>query len=221
MAWRAFNWGSRGPAYETDIPGVYIMAHEFYNNGVKVTFRGQNLTELQRVMHIFHVYTIATPTVTDCTNIGAIFANWWDTNYKNLVVADWLANDVVTTSMASVPGPQWDTTINLPGVRPGSSVPASVTLAIKLSTDSSGRRRHGRWYPWPASTGDVTRDHFSGSYVAQALAVTENLRGALGGAGYFLGVYSAVDNVIYPYMRSEATDTVVDAQRRRLPGRGQ
>jgi hypothetical protein len=128
---------------------------------------------------------------------------------------------IVATGMASAPAPQALATGLLAGNRGGTQLPGDATLCIKLATHLSGRRHRGRFYAWPAVQTDlVSPSAYQLSYVNAMLGVLGNLGAALTTAGYALAIASLTDGAMYPVTAFVAVDSIMDAQRRRLPGRG-
>lgn len=221
MAWRLFQWGARGLWYETDVLGVY-MAHIFVVDGVRVVIQaiGGELTEYLNVMHV-QVPGGVPASFGDVTAIAGVFLAWYNGQYRNMFPSSLTGTQIVATGMASAPAPQALATGLLAGTRTGTQLPGDATLCVKLATHLSGRRHRGRFYAWPAVQSDLqTASGYTLAYANALLGVLGNLGAALTTAGYALAVASLTDGQMYPVTAFVAVDRIMDAQRRRLPGRG-
>lgn len=100
------------------------------------------------------------------------------------------------------------------------SEPGCVAICISLRTAVSGRSTRGRKYFPGLGKGDVTGNLFSASRIGDMVTAVNTLIGTLDGAGTPMVIFSPTLNVITPVLTAAAVDGNVDAQRRRLTGRG-
>lgn len=100
------------------------------------------------------------------------------------------------------------------------SEPGCVAFCISLRTALSGRRTRGRKYFPGLSKGDVTGNIFSATRVGDMLTATQSLIDTLSSSGFPVCVFSPTGLTLVPVDAVAAVDNNVDAQRRRLTGRG-
>lgn len=224
MAWRPFNWGSRGPHYDTGI-GVYV-ATILVDHGIQVTLFGHD-TRNGELLHVFHVFASAAhPTATDCDTVCNVVDAWTDSGAHPLIgiiPPSTFVDRVVATSIAEVNGPQHEKAIGNVGTMGGHTLPSQNTLALKKGTARRGRRRRGRFFAWPPTVDALDHDDgnlFDASYVTEAVAVYTQLLNSLTTASYPLSVFSQADGALYTVTDIVAVDHLVDSQNRRGGGRG-
>lgn len=226
MAWTLFNWGARGPHYDTG-NGVYV-ATVLIPHCVQVNIKG-SLGTGEELLHVFHCSTTdAEPSSGDTDAIAGIVNTWATANWgPELVRSSDTIDQIVATSRAVLNGPQSTIGVGVHGGRDGAdgaiALPASVTVALKKSTGLAGRSNRGRFYAWPMWSSDLDPTFTNILNSAYALLVVEkytDLLTNLASGGYPMGVASTVNATIRPVTSIVLVDTVVDNQRRRLPGRG-
>jgi len=222
MAWDLFRWGGRGLWYTTGVEGIY-MAHVLIAGACRVVLQVRD-NQGDVLMNTFHVKVpIAPVTHEHCVAIAGQVAGWWDSDYRHMCNDQITGFQVVVTGADAVPAFQFAQGLTTAGDRIGSGLTTSVTLAIKGQTGLAGRRFRGRQYMFPATALDLEPldpDLFIASYKDAAAGVWNNLVSGLGAGGYLVGVGSYVNAQVYPYTNYIAVDRNVDAQRRRLRGRG-
>lgn len=219
MAWRLFNWGSRGLWYETDVAGVYV-AHIFIPKGIRIVIQGEDLAAGE-VLNVLHA---AAPGVVGYGDVLAV-ANgvqaWVSSNYKNMFPAATSVLQVVATGIDQLNAPQSTNGTVVAGQRTGNALPPDLTMCLKSSTHSSGRRRRGRQYSYsPVTTDLLTPSTFTSAYANGLKGVWNNLLVQMQALGYPLVVASYRDAALYPIAEYVYVDTDLDNQRRRLKGRG-
>lgn len=222
MSWRLFNWGARGEWYETDVPGIFTMAHVFIPDGVRVVLQGAGLYN-QELINVIGVQVPGggPPSVGDCLNIATAVRGWWENTYHNMVPATTIMSQIVATSLATAPAPQAQLTSPVVGTRAGTQVSDEVSLCLKLATNLTGRRQRGRFYAWPAVLTDLaTPDIFTVGYVSAMRLALGDLGSRLTAAGYVWAVISPTDAAMKPIVRAVAVDAIVDSQRRRTTQHG-
>lgn len=228
MAWRLFNWGSRGATYETD-GGVYV-ASILIPHCVQITVKGHT-HDLQQLLHVFNARTAnALPDAADVAAINAQVATWVFTSFGPDVVRDIdFVDEVVVVSRAEIDGPESTSSVLSAGGRGrslgGLALPNEVTLAVKKNTGRAGRPYRGRFYAWPFWSTDTNAiddgpNQVTDDFQSLLLSRYGNLKTLLNDISAPLGVASNVLGVITDITGFTIVDPIVDAQRRRGPGRG-
>lgn len=223
VPWTEFVWGSRGIWSTTGIQDIFVMAHVLIPYGIRTVLRG-HASFGGMLLNVFHFRApTATPSAADCHAVNLIVNTWWYNNYKQMCNTGVEATDVVSTSIAQLPGPQDQLVIGVLGTRLGTFVTPNTTLCLKAGTTLSGRTNRGRSYPWPMVALDLLLpDEYrvTDTYRAAIVGVFNNLVGAANSGGYPLVVRSGVDRALKPIVRYVAVDDYIDAQDRRLGARG-
>lgn len=223
MAWRLFNWGSRGPHYDAGL-GVYV-ATILIPQAAQISLFGHT-QDGALLMHSFHVRAPHTPvTLSDVTDIAGNVASWAATapGLKSLVNELVSIDRVVVTAIDVLEGPQHEIGINVGGTRTGNPTPNEVCLALKKAGVNRGRSRRGRFYTWPMVTSDISTTNgnsFGGTYRSECLTVYNALLTDLTGGGSPLCIASFRHGVLYDVNAIISTDELVDHQDRRAGGRG-
>lgn len=114
------------------------------------------------------------------------------------------------------------------GTDSAGALPANVAFCMSLRTGFTGRSARGRFYAMGLSTDQlVTLNHVTSTYVTNLHTMLTDILGAAATAGWTLVVLSRQNGgvklsaaVARPVTSIIAVDTVLDSQRRRLPGRG-
>jgi hypothetical protein len=221
MAWRLFQWGSRGLWWETDIPGVY-MAHIYIADGVRVVIQAES-SENQNMLNVIHARVPGggPPGFGDVSTIASTVFDWFNTQYRHMFPSTIVGTQIVATGMNAANAAQRQIGLVLGGDRTGPQLPADATLCFKLATNSSGRRRRGRFYPFPACQADLEAPSaYTVAYRNAMQGVLGNLGAALASAGYPWAEASLADGVLYNITDVISVDRLMDHQDRRLPGRG-
>jgi len=228
VSWTAFNWGARGAQYRTD--GGVIVPDVFIPNCIQVVVKGhtQEGTEL---LHVFDARsTHALPTSADVAALASAVEVWAaDVFCANLVRTIDHVDEIICTSRAELNGPEATVGVNQDGARAASlggvQLPNEVTIAVKKSTGIVGRSFRGRFFCWPLWSTDLNISGGAANQITDATATTildtyESLRTAMAGAGSPLCVASNARTTLTDVTALSFSDLVVDAQRRRGPGRG-
>lgn len=222
MAWRLFNWGSRGLHAEA-LPGVYVAA--IYIPGcVQGTLFTENTQTGQQMLHVmdFQAPTV-TVTAADCQAVCNMIVAWWVTDYLGAAATNVRAVRAVAVARDQFEGATWEIAMSTDGIRVGTPNPAEDTLCIKLAGNNIGRSRRGRHYMLPAVQTDLVstdRDQYTNTYVNVAVGVWNNLISRAVASLYPLKIASNVRATLYPVSRAVAVDDLMDSQRRRSQGRG-
>src|SRR5689334_7522614 len=139
MAWRPFNWGSRGPYFDTG-GGIYV-AQVLIPQAVQINLRGSTQTG-NELMHVFGAITPASPvTYDDCLAVATAVASWASVTggIRGIIPNVTQVNDVVVTARDVVEGPQATLPINTLGTRSGDPAPGSITFALKKAGNRAAR----------------------------------------------------------------------------------
>lgn len=224
MAWRPFNWGSRGPAYDTG-GGVYV-ATILIPSCIQVNVRGSTLAG-EELLHVFDLISpTSVPSSADVIEAANMTAAWVAANFIPYVRNVDTVDEIIATSRAVVNGPQHTIPVNLAGTRTtatGVQLPAEVTIALKKAPSRAGRPYRGRFFAWPFWSSDLdSRDgqKVNATFAGIAFSTYDSLRIRALADGYPLGVASNVLAQINPVSAISLVDFNVDSQRRRGAGRG-
>lgn len=223
MAWRLFNWGSRGPFYDAG-RGVYV-ATRLIPQCCQVTIFGHDV-RLDELLHSFHVRAAHTPvTISDCEDIANRVATWADTvgGLKSIIHEGIVVDRVVATAIDVVDGPQFEVPSNVVGLLPTPGLPSEVTLSVKKNGFRRGRQYRGRFYAWPANTAALDpadSNLFTAAFASAVQDAYEALLVSLNGNGTPLCVASLTYGALYDVQTITVVDRIIDHQDRRAAGRG-
>jgi len=222
MAWRLFNWGSRGLHYET-LPGVYVAAI-YIPRCIQGTLFAENTGTGQQLLNVFDFEAPATPvTAADCQAVDNILVTWWVNAYRALCGNTIRARRAVAVGRDQVEAATWEIAMSTDGTRGAAVNPTEVTLCLKFAGNNIGRNRRGRHYAFPGVATDLVSggvDRFTNVYVSAATSVFASLVTDATAAGYPLRVASNVRQALYPVSHVVAVDDLIDSMRRRSSGRG-
>lgn len=163
--------------------------------------------------------------------LAAGYVNWWGTLVQPLVAAGYVMTELMVSQQVQE-GLQLIHTTGLPlsGSLVGDALPLNVAACVTFATGRAGRSGRGRYYLGALAENASTGSRFTAAFTAAVNTAFGQLRtlpiGNIGST-YSLVVYSTEFNrqaraqglasvVSSCYLR----DSVVDSQRRRLPGRG-
>lgn len=224
MAWRLFNWGSRGATWDAG-RGVYV-ATILIPRCIQITLFGHDKRGSE-LLHSFHARAEHDPpTLPDCTLAATAVATWASAGaaaYITLLHNDTFIDRVVATSIAELEGPQAEVIVGEIGTLTTAPLPSEVSLALKKSGTTRGRSKRGRFFVWPGVVAhlDATDPNlFDTSYVDAAVHVFNTLVSAMAAAGEPLVIGSQVRGQMYDVAGIVATDHLVDGMSRRKAGRG-
>lgn len=133
-----------------------------------------------------------------------------------------LLNRIVVTNISTSLQSQYTKPITppRPGTATGNSSPGNVTSTVSWRSLFVGRQFRGRTYMVETPIDQVTPSETINGARASALATwASNLLGALSALGHVLKIASFTHNAAYGVV-SAVIETILDSQRRRLPGRG-
>ena len=203
----------------------------FVPNNAVVEVELRCLWEGQRVENTLYFECQESFAPFDQQELADALATWYEENITPLQCNTISLNEIVVTSLASETAPSVVSTTGLPliGTNGGDSMPNGTSFVIKFNSAGRGRSSRGRNYVMAIPRGDVTGNlivvGLANSYVDAYNALKPVVAGLdpiwdwvvysrrFENAWRESGVTSLVSTASY-------TDLVVDAQRRRLPGRG-
>jgi hypothetical protein len=223
MAWRAFNWGSRGPHYEV-LDGVYV-AHQFIPQAVQGTLFAEHTPTAQQCLHVFHFEAPgATVGVADCQAVCNILVTWWNGTYRNHVSDKVSARRAVGVGIDQFEGATYEIAMTTAGLETsGILLPAEATAAIKYAGTNIGRSRRGHHMVFPQRSSGldpVNPDLWTQAAIDQWVGDFATLLGQAATAGYPLRIGSKRRLALYPVTRAVAVDRIVDSISRRTLSRG-
>jgi len=159
------------------------------------------------------------------------YTNWWGTVVQPLVHVGYVMTELVLSQQVQE-GLQLIHTAGLPlsGSLVGDALPLNVAACVTFATGRAGRSGRGRYYLGALAENASSGSRFTVPFVAAVNSAFASLRvlpiGSVG-SSYSLVVYSTEFNKI-PRAAGLASlvsscylrDSIIDSQRRRLPGRG-
>lgn len=182
----------------------------------------------QLLANVFHVQSEGAWNVTDMQNLGAAFVEWYD-SFRTVVCNQVTLReiDIRDLTTASGLGILYNTGLPLLGTLASPAMPNNVSVAIKWGTGLTGRSFRGRTYHIGLTEGQVVNSEVDSAFAAPILSGYNALPPIIATAGFTMVVASRYTNnaprvvgVTTPVLNASYADTVIDSQRRRLPGRG-
>lgn len=201
---------------------AFIPASQIIRTTVEYLLDGQILA------NVFHVDANEPVTAAVIDLVLDEFENWLDTELMPLLSEDITATGVVGRDLTTITGPLVERPLTTP-IAGGTAFPAlpnNVAVCVTLLTDLSGRSFRGRSYmPGLAENSAVLSELGPSGATNVGLAYIA-LVDALSLAGYELvvtsfqaGLAPRAAGVSTP-ITAVGVNTILDSQRRRLPGRG-
>jgi len=186
---------------------------------------------------LWFVSELGTVTATDCQALGEALANWVDENYLPQLPEAVTGNFIAVRAQDVEGGPGFD--VGLLGSAGGivdDPMPNEVTLAISFRTAGTGRGSRGRNYVAGLPRSNVTGNLVDSALITNLVTAYANINVQVAATGFVHAVmhrfsgFTIVDGkkvptppsagVAQPVLAYIVADNVVDAQRRRGPGRG-
>lgn len=168
-------------------------------------------------------------TLADLTDLATKLRTWWTTLMQPAISNACALTSIKCTSLNDQTGPQFILTAGLPaaGADPSDAVPNNSAFVVTFRTALIGRSFRGRNYIGgiPETVVDTSRIlPATATYFRDAYA---GIPGIVTAAHLWVVVSRTVNGVIQmptaltnPVISVDVVDTVMDSQRRRLPGRG-
>lgn len=190
--------------------------------GAKVSFVGNRDT--REWVNVFHVHKTNGPIApADLVTLAGIYRAFWD-NYRAAVPTICALDVIELRGLDPLHPYALDYTNNLPssGLRSGvATAPANVTLALSWRTGLAGRKHRGRNYIPGVVENDLTSDDRINSPFATLLSsIAAQYLAAIPGGGPYEPIIYHILNDTFDAVTSFVIDSILDSQRRRLPGRG-
>jgi hypothetical protein len=188
------------------------------------------LYSTQKCENVLYFQASAGVSVSLMQTLGNNLIGWWNTNFKPLVSTILQLNEVYLTDLTTQTGPTVSVVTGLPSAGTDASevMPFNVSLCISFRTAGRGRSARGRNYLLGMTEADVNGNGVLSTFFSPILAAYTTLIGA----GTFTpGLqwvvvsrqFNGVDRsnaLVQPITSCLFVDSIVDSQRRRLPGRG-
>ena len=196
-------------------------------NTAQVEFR--MVWQGQRVENVDYFKFGAPPDPSELVTLGGALQDWWEANYapfasftlelREIYITDLTASDAAAVTVAPA--------VPIPGLNANESLPNNVSAVISFRTSQRGRSFRGRNYICGLTDDQVVNNNVISS-AADAIVAAYVALGAV-------AIANSVDHVVVSRQANNAprvtgvatpitaylmTDTTVDSQRRRLPGRG-
>lgn len=187
-------------------------------------FRLEMSYNSQQVINTFsYKYTGPAPGITELYTIAV---DWWNavrTAYQAITPNTLRFLSVTVRDLGSAAGAE--ATYLIPGTATGAltadGIPGVNTLAVGWRSATVGRFSRGRSYLPPTTEDQVSQNNYGNSYVSLVTTLVGLILNYHGGTVRFLQqvIASRVKVALYDVV-SGVFDNFVDAQRRRLTGRG-
>lgn len=190
----------------------------------------------QEVENTLYFDSGAPNTVVAMTGLAGDIASWWENELAVLTHTGVQLREVVVTDLGSATGPQvtFAPPIAAFGGVGGDALPMNVSFSVGFNTAQRGRSFRGRNFFIGLAESQVTGNQVNGGVIAAIVDAYELLLGspftdfgAWSVASRFSGVdpttgkpIPRVTGIATPIISVSASDSIVDSQRRRLPGRG-
>jgi len=201
------------------VPAPNIVAVE-----LRCTLDGQNVENTWHV-NVFHEPTVA-DLVALANNIATVVIGSWLTNLSDQLTF----REIHLRSLHTANGVEH--TAAFPANTTGSLVspvmPSNVTLCVSLRSQSSGRSARGRLYWMTLTELDVVGNTVASGRVGTIVGAVQDMIDQMVTIGYAWVIVSYITNnaprvggpVYFIVTTALVVDSIVDSQRRRLPGRG-
>lgn len=173
-------------------------------------------------VNTFHVTKVGTWLITDMSNLAQLFLDWWNNNYKALAWTGVTLTQIQVRLYDPSNPLAYDLTpvTPVPGTVGSAPDPASATLSVSWRTGLAGRKYRGRFYTvGMVEAQSQDNDTVTSGYVTQAGTAAATLISNLAAVSRALVVFHRLTNT-HTTILSTIVENLVDAQRRRLAGRG-
>lgn len=201
---------------------AFIPAANIVRTTVEYLLDGQILA------NVFHVDANEAVDAVVTNAILDVFEDWLDTLLMPALSDDIAATSVIGRDLTTATGGLVERPFDTPiagGVAVG-ALPNNVALCVTLLTDQAGRSFRGRSYIAGLNEDEVTLSNITLATATAFATIYADLVDALSTAGFEL-VVTSFQAAGVPRIAAVSTpvtacgcNTVVDSQRRRLPGRG-
>jgi hypothetical protein len=174
-------------------------------------------------INTFHVVKATPWTPSDLPALATSFSNWWSSQYK-FQCDDAECLYQVQCRVYNPANPYaYDLNVspNVCGTLTGTSAaPSNSTVSVSWRTGLAGRKYRGRFYTVGMNEAQAGEDDKAvSSYVTGMSAAAAQLLSTILAAGLSLALFHRIDDT-FTAITSTVVESVLDSQRRRLPGRG-
>lgn len=190
----------------------------------KVAITFQNAQGNQAVNTFWFYDANGDLTLSRAQTLTSAMADWLQTDWADVAVADWKAVRCETRGWNAVEAAYDDELLDIPGTLTGDALPSEVTIAISLRTGFTGRSKRGRIFHVGIGETNVIGDMISDAYknnLVTAYAGLKTITDPLDftwvvasfqteGAPRAQGVYTPITSIVI-------VDNIVDSQRKRKP----
>jgi hypothetical protein len=178
--------------------------------------------DTRQFVNTFHVTRTLSWTIPSMATLATLFETWWSTFYK-LYASNTVALTQIQVRLYDPSNPlayDLNETTPIAGTAAGTVDPGDVTLSTSWRTGLAGRKYRGRFYT-VGMTGSQhdTLDKATSGYVTGIGTAAANLISVLSAASEALTIFHRLTNTHTP-VQATIVENLLDAQRRRLPGRG-
>lgn len=167
---------------------------------------------------------------TSLVGLGNALLLWWTTSYRVKLPDSVSLREIYLTDLDSATGPTHTQPAPAPapiGLAATPVMPNNVTIAVSFRTGARGRSYRGRNYFGALGETQISSNTLDGATQAGIIAAYQALLSGSIADDWEWGVVSRftagaprVTGVFTPITSVLITDSIVDSQRRRLPGRG-
>lgn len=197
--------------------------------GIQAELRYNLLGQRTENVLWFRTPSLAVPTVADLTDVAEMLSTWWNASVKPLQGANTTLREIYLTGQNAADGASYTYTTGLPvdGTLSGEALPNNCALVVSLRTEKRGRSYRGRVYHMGITEGVCNGNQVTDTYANNVVSAYDALISDAATAGFNLVVCSRrsgnaprASGVLTTVIDALLVDTVIDSQRRRLPGRG-
>jgi len=114
--------------------------------------------------NVFHVNTVIPDSPTERDFIANIFKDWYDSEYKPLVTANWQLDQVITQDITIEEGTGSVLEVGIVGTNGGSASANNVSTTITWLTGLAGKSARGRSFLLPPPTSAVLERSITTGY---------------------------------------------------------
>ncbi len=179
--------------------------------------------DVREMINTFHMTRVdgAELGLADLPNMANTLKAWYDASYKPQIQGLNYTNLITVRKQSHADPLAYDLGYtNDFGTNTGTELPANDTIAVSWRTGKAGRAQRGRFYAMGVPEEDVGGGDTITSAAQIAFAVlAQDLLTRLAAAGLKLVIFHRLLGTYTPII-SVIVDSLLDSQRRRLPGRG-
>jgi hypothetical protein len=178
--------------------------------------------DTRQFVNTFHVVKAGGWNLSQMITTATAFSDWWNNNYKLFAGAAVALTQVQIRLYDPSTPLSYDLSpvSPVPGTASGTIDSGQETLSASWRTGLAGRKYRGRFYTVGMTQSQHdTLDKVTSAYVTGIGSAAATLIANLAGQATALAVFHRISNTYTP-INSTIIENLIDAQRRRLPGRG-